>query len=211
MNPLWNQIARQANIELDAERQRQLSLFLDLLLAANQQINLTRITDRAAADVQHVGDALTLLPYLPTGSICIADVGSGGGVPGLPIAIVRPESRITLIESTKKKCRFLSETSRQLGLSNVEVIDQRAESIIGRKFDVVISRAVAELKQLVQWCLPLTRPGGKMLAMKGPKWKEEANSAATIIARLRGMQAQVREIDLPGLAGHVILEIAKLA
>jgi 16S rRNA (guanine527-N7)-methyltransferase len=208
---LWNKIAEQAGIDLSNSQRDKLSHYLDLLLAGNQRMNLTRISERSAAEVQHIADALTLLPYLPPGSIRIADVGSGGGVPGLPLAIMRPESQVTLIESTKKKAQFLAETSHTLTLTNVEVIDQRAESIVGRTFDVVTARAVAPFRQLVQWCLPLTEPSGKMFAMKGPKWKHEADSAAIFITKLRGGPIKVREIALPELSGHVILEIPKLA
>src|SRR3954462_13041389 len=103
MNELWAQIAARADIALSPAQHALLARYLDLLLAANERMNLTRITERAAAEIQHVGDALTLLPYLPAGAFALADLGSGGGVPGIPLAIARPDARITLIESTRKK------------------------------------------------------------------------------------------------------------
>src|SRR5258708_40098772 len=99
MNPLWNELAARANLTLSEAQHAALSRYLELLLDANQTMNLTRITDPAAAAVQHVGDALTLLPYLPAAAFTLADVGSGGGVPGLPLASARPDAAGPLIES----------------------------------------------------------------------------------------------------------------
>src|SRR5687768_16711544 len=99
MNTLWTDLAARGHLTLSDTQHAQLAKYLDLLLAANQRMNLTRITDRAAPEVQHVGDALTLLPFLPPGNIRLADVGSGGGVPGIPLAIVRPDARVMLVES----------------------------------------------------------------------------------------------------------------
>ena len=127
MHTLWTELAARAAVTLTEAQHAQLGKYLDLLLAANERMNLTRITDRAAAEVQHVGDALTLLPHLPKEPHRLADVGTGGGVPGIPLAIVRPDVQVTLIESTKKKAAFLSEAAAALTLSNVQITDIRAE------------------------------------------------------------------------------------
>ena len=119
MNELWNTLAARALITLDSAQHDRLSRYLDLLLETNATMNLTRITDRAAAEVQHVGDALTVLLLLPSGKITLADVGTGGGVPGIPLAIARPDVEILLIESTKKKAAFSLANGRyDLGLTN---------------------------------------------------------------------------------------------
>lgn len=195
------------------ERQDQINQYLDLLLAANERMNLTRITDRAQAEVLHVGDTLTLLPHLPKGPHRLADVGSGGGVPGLILAIMRPDAQIVLIESTLKKAEFLRVTADALKLSNVTVEPRRAEemgrSIHRDSFDVVVARAVAKLPVLVEWLLPLVKPGGYALAMKGPKVVEEIEEARKAIKRLGGGQAQILPADLPGRDGHVIVKIPK--
>src|SRR5689334_16186131 len=106
MNPLWQQLADRAQLVLSQQQLDPLSHFLHVLLAANREMNLTRIDTLTEAEVGHVGDALTLLPFLPLNKIELADVGSGGGVPGIPLAIVRPDARVTLIESTQKKAAF---------------------------------------------------------------------------------------------------------
>ena len=213
--PLWTDLGLRANVTLTAEQLDRLSRYLDLLLAANRTMNLTRIVDRAPAEVQHVGDALTLLPFLPAGPHRLADVGSGGGVPGIPLAIARADAQVLLVESTKKKAGFLRAAAEQLGLQNVRVSEQRAEDV-GRvgspereAFDVVIARAVGTLDWLVEWCLPLARKGGKMLAMKGQKVAEELPAAAKAIRALNGGEPVVHKTDLPGAEHHVVVEIVK--
>jgi 16S rRNA (guanine527-N7)-methyltransferase len=194
-------------------QQDQINAYLDLLLAANERMNLTRITDRAQAEVLHVGDTLTLLPHLPARPHRLADVGSGGGVPGMILAIMRPDAQIVLIESTLKKCDFLRATAAELKLSNVTVEPRRAEemgkSIHRESFDVVVARAVAKLPILVEWMLPLVKPGGCALAMKGPKVVEEIGESRKAIKRLGGGEAQILPAELPGRDGHVIVKIQK--
>jgi 16S rRNA (guanine527-N7)-methyltransferase len=215
MIPLWTDLASRAGLTLSEQQHASLSRYLDLLLEANARMNLTRITDRAAAEVQHVGDALTLLPLLPPGPHRLADVGTGGGVPGIPLAVARPDARVVLIESTKKKAAFLSEAAAALGLANVTVIDTRAEDAgrspaLRETFDVATARAVATLDWLAEWCLPLVKPKtGKLLAMKGARVAEELPAAAKAIKLLNGAEPVVHPVDLPGSEHRVIVEIVK--
>lgn len=213
MNLLWAEISRESGLVLNELQNELLSRYLDLLFEANQKMNLTRITDRAAAEIQHIGDSLTLLPYLPKESHQLADVGSGGGVPGLPLAILRPDVSITLIESTKKKVGFLRETIESLELKNVNVLDSRAEDVgrgkLRETFDVAVVRAVATLDWLAEWCLPLVRKKGKVLAMKGERAAEELPAAATAIRLMGGGLAVVHAVVLPGSEHRVIVEIPK--
>ena len=215
MNDLWPALARRASIELTDAQQQKLARYLDLLLEANARMNLTRITDRAAAELQHVGDALTLLPLLPGGAIRIADVGSGGGVPGIPLAVARPDATFLLIESTKKKAAFLKQAIAALELPNVSVSEWRAEDVghsnSRETFDVALARAVATMSWLAEWCLPLVKKGGKVLAMKGPKVADELPEAKRTIAVAGGGEAIVHPVDLPGTEHRVIIEIAKIA
>ena len=188
---------------------------LDLLLKANETMNLTRITERGAAEVGHVGDALTLLPFLPKGPHGLADVGSGGGVPGIPLAIARPDAQVILIESTQKKAAFLGKAVEALRLRNVQLIIDRAEAAAHgnarESFDVVTARAVGALNLLVEWCLPLVKVGGKLLAMKGAKVIDELTAADKIISKLGGGPAAIHKAQLPGTEHHVIVEIPKIA
>ncbi|HEV2294208.1 MAG TPA: 16S rRNA (guanine(527)-N(7))-methyltransferase RsmG [Tepidisphaeraceae bacterium] len=214
MNQLWTELARRVNVDLSDQQHAQLSHYLDLLFEANARMNLTRITDRTNAELQHVADALTLLPHLPSGAIRVADVGSGGGVPGIPLAIVRPSASVMLIESTKKKAAFLKSAAEALGLANVSVSEWRAEDVARSNsretFDVAVARAVATMDWLAEWCLPLVKKGGRMLAMKGPKVANELPLALKAIKLLGGGEPIVHPADLPGTERRVIVEIPKL-
>ena len=190
----------------DPERDAKLARYLDLLLAANERFNLTRIRDRADAEAFHVGDALAVLPYLPTFAHNLADVGAGGGVPGLVLAICRPGVDVTLIESVGKKAAFLEETAAELGLSNVEVFNGRAERLANRQFEVVTARAVAPLDKLLTWTRPLVRRGGTLLAMKGPKLNDELAAAAPVLKRQRATLT-THPYDLAGQSGRVVAKV----
>jgi 16S rRNA (guanine527-N7)-methyltransferase len=212
-NPLWNELAARANLSLSAQQHARLHQYLELLFAANKWMNLTRIASPAAAEVLHVADALTLLPLLPAGPHRIADVGSGGGVPGIVLAIVRPDATVVLIESTQKKALFLRETVQQLGLENVSVEPIRAEeagrSPLRESFDIVVARAVATMPWLVEWLLPLVKKGGFALAMKGAKAADELALAQRTVTKLGGGMAELVPANLIGQENHVIVRIKK--
>ena len=213
MNDQWTALAANAGRTLDPSQHERLSRYLDLLLAANLTMNLTRITDRAAAELHHVSDSLTLLPLLPQGEFRLADVGSGGGVPGIPLAIARPDAEVFLIESTRKKAAFLQRAVAELAVTNVRISDQRAEEVARTKhretFDVAVARAVATLDFLAEYCLPLVKVGGSMLAMKGPKVLQEIPTAQHAIRMLGGGEPKVHPVMLSGAEHHVIVEITK--
>ncbi len=206
MHDSWSQLA-----PLSDEQLRSLDRYLDLLLEVNAVMNLTRITDRASAEVLHIADALTLVAHLPRESHRLADVGSGGGVPGIPLAIARPDVSFVLIESTQKKAAFLDRAVVDLGLSNVVVEAERAEKLADYRgtFDVVTARAVAAIGELAQWCLPLLKPGGRLLAMKGAKAAEELEAAKKTLHRLGAGQPAIHRTELPGAENHVVVEIQR--
>lgn len=214
MNSLWEELAGKSGRTLTPAQQSQLERYLDLLFEANRIMNLTRIVDREQAAVGHVADALTLLPMIPAETRRLADIGSGGGVPGLVLAIALPETAVTLVESTQKKAAFLSAAAEKLGLSNVRVLPLRAEDVAyspdRESFDIVTARAVGELVFLVEWALPLVHKGGRLLAMKGQKAAEELVAAAKAIRVLAGGEPVVHPVELPGAEYHVVVEIPKL-
>jgi 16S rRNA (guanine527-N7)-methyltransferase len=202
-------------MNLQDSQRAKIERYLDLLIAANARMNLTRIVDRPQAEILHVADALTLLPFLPAAEHRLADLGSGGGVPGIILAIARPDARVTLIEATKKKAEFLKSTAAELELSNVDIAPIRAEeagrSHLRETFDVVVARAVGTLDWLAEWMLPLAKKGGVALAMKGAKAAEELAAAKRIITRIGGGNAEIHPVDLPGAEHHVIIRIPKVA
>lgn len=159
-------------VELDRETIRVLQQFVDLLLEANQRLNLTAIRTPEEAWSKHVCDSLALLPLLDDPSTeNVADVGSGGGLPGVPLAIARPDLAVTLVDSTAKKLTAVESVIEQIGLRNVRLAAQRAE-VLGNdasyreKFDVVVARAVGGLDMLLEWSSGLVRPEGQCFFYK---------------------------------------------
>ena len=185
--------ARALALDLDEAHLAKLVAHLDLLDDWNTRMNLTAIRDRPSQLTKHLLDSLTVLPYLQGERI--ADVGSGAGFPGIPLAIVEPRRHFTLIESTGKKCRFLEHVRDALELKNVEVVQSRAESYKPEvRFDTVIARAVGPVADLVKVAGPLVVGGGRLLAMKG-RYPE-----AELTAKLNGWKvASVHPLTVPGL------------
>jgi 16S rRNA (guanine527-N7)-methyltransferase len=209
---LWQTIASSAGFPPAHAQIVRMHRFLDFLLERNERLNLTRIIDREQALVMHIADAMTVLRLLPGTPCKVADIGSGGGVPGIPIAIMRPDVEMTLIEATGKKCEFLHECVRSLGLDNVRVLNARAEASreAGQvaPFDLVLARAVGTMPQLAQWCHKLLRPGGRLLAMKGPKATQEIAELALSPSKRGYSPPVVHDAGLPGRR-HVIVELRR--
>jgi len=177
-------------LSVSREAQQKLGAYLALLLAMNERVNLTAITSPDEAWLRHGLDALTLLPMLAAlrNGAAVLDVGSGGGVPAIPLAIARADLRFTLVESTKKKAAFLGDVARALSLDNVRVIADRAESLaapLARSFDAVTARAVAKIDELLPWTAPFAKPGAVLLFIKGARADEELTEARKSIARFK--------------------------
>jgi 16S rRNA (guanine527-N7)-methyltransferase len=178
-------------VALEPRAVQQLGAFLALLLAMNERLNLTAITDPAEAWSRHVLDALSLVPLLPPAGAGararLLDVGSGGGVPGLPLAIARPDLGVTLLDATEKKVAFLRAAAAALGLANVEAISGRAEALppAEERFDIVTARAVAKLSTLIGWTAPFAARGGRLLLVKGAQADAELRDAAPVLRRFR--------------------------
>ena len=175
----------QLQIQLEEGELDRLGTYLDLLLEANAVMNLTGIRDRDVAWNRHVLDSLSLVPVIEAAEArCVLDLGSGGGLPGLPLAVTMPAVRFLLLEATGKKARFLEETARGIGCDNVEGLDERAE-VVGEPgcihrdhYDIVVARAVGPMPVLLELAIPLVRVGGLLLAIKGERAGEELKEAA---------------------------------
>jgi 16S rRNA (guanine527-N7)-methyltransferase len=147
-----------------------------------------------------------LLTDLLAPQIDVCDIGSGAGLPGLVLAIRRPDLRVTLVEPLLRRTKFLAEAVERLGLDNVEVVRERAENLHDTSgFDVVTSRAVAPLPRLLAWSLPLVRPGGSMLALKGASARDELTQAASELARWRVAASEIRELGTAARHATVIV------
>lgn len=176
-------------LDLEAATQARLIAYLHLVQKWNKVHNLTAIRNAEQMVVLHLLDSLSLLPHVGDAKT-ILDVGSGAGLPGLPLAIARPDLGITVLDSSQKKASFLRQAKAELGLNNVEIVCERVERWRPEaRYDLVVSRAFAELADFVELARHLVAPGGAMLAMKGVRPVEE-------IARLPAGHRIERVIEL---------------
>lgn len=188
---------------LPAPAREKLSLLLDELLKWNAAYNLTAITDRSEMVTHHLLDSLSVHPWLHGETV--ADVGTGAGFPGLPLAVVDPDRRFTLIDSNNKKVRFVSHAARTLGLDNVTAVHARSESFKPEKpFNTVVARAFAALPDLLKLVAPLCGPETRVLAMKGKRPDEEI---AAVPSQWRVLD--VHSMEVPGLGEDRHLVIAQ--
>jgi len=209
--PAFEQQLQRLNLHLSAGMVDQLRLYLERLLATNRRMNLTAVVDTDEAWMRLIADSLSLLPYLGQPDM-VADIGSGGGLPGIPLAVARPGVAFTLMEATGKKARFLDEVKRELRLSNVQVRAERAETL-GRqpehrgRYDVVTGRAVGPLRIFLELAVPLLRLGGTLLTPKGKHVDEEIagahNALAALGARLVAVHHPLPEQENPSVVVEV--------
>jgi len=175
---------------LSPEQNAQLEGYVEALLEANAQFNLTAVRNREEAWERHIIESLRLAPCLGSPETLL-DVGSGGGLPGMVLAIARPGIRVTLLEATGKKARFLEDTAARLKLTNVSVICQRAEeagafgSPHREKFELVTARAVAALPTLLELTAPFVIPGKGLFLVKGDRADQELNDAKRALQVLK--------------------------
>jgi 16S rRNA (guanine527-N7)-methyltransferase len=185
--------ARDLSVALTSSQSDALLKLVDELELGNAQFNLTAIRDRVGMLRKHVLDSLSLEPYLRGDRV--ADVGTGAGFPGLPLAIVNPQRRFTLIEATGKKARFAERTAQQLKCDNVQVVHARAESYRPFElFDTVTARALSSLADFAAYAGHLCAPGGRLLAMKGKRPDEEISALPKSFRMVA-----VHRLKVPGL------------
>ena len=185
--------ARDIGIALDSSGAEALLELVDELELGNAKFNLTAIRDRPGMLRKHILDSLTLQRYLRGGRV--ADIGTGAGFPGLPLAIVNPRRRFTLVEATGKKARFVEQTVLRLAVDNVQVEHARAENYRPFElFDTVVARALSSLADFAAYAGHLCAPGGRLLAMKGKRPDEEISALPKSFRVLA-----VHRLKVPGL------------
>ncbi len=196
-------------VPLDADQIGRFERYAASIVRANARVNLTRIVDSDEIQVRHFLDSLTcalpLLPALRRGVAwhCI-DVGSGAGLPGVPLVIAFPSLRMTLLEATAKKAQFLTEVVAELGLTTTKVVNGRAEESARipkhrDRYDLVVARALAPLPVALEWCLPLVAVGGYCVLPRGSDLAEQLQAGRVAAGELGARLLLVQQIDAPGL------------
>lgn len=207
--------AATVGLEISPGQTQQLEQYARLVLEWNQKINLISRQNAEKTVVGHILDSLTALPLLDEAArsspvpMTVMDLGSGGGFPGFPLKICRPGINLTCLEATQKKARFLDLASQELALQNVTVVPQHSQELVKEKelqnkYDVVLCRAVAELKELVKSSFPFLRPGGVLLAFKAQKAEQEIKEAEKELAKNHMRINNIKEYVIDGKSRQII-------
>ena len=204
-----------AELGLDSSGIPSLLRYGELLLEKNKVMNLTAITEPADVASLHFLDSAALLALADLKGKTVVDVGTGAGFPGMPLKILEPSIRMTLLDSLGKRITFLQEVCDDLGLTDVQCVHIRAEEFAAehrQSFDFAVSRAVANLSMLCELCLPLVKPGGYFLSMKSVESNEELNAAKRAIQTLGGQVKRTADYQIPGTdVTHRVIFIKKVA
>lgn len=197
-------------------KEEKITKFKELVLLYNEKINLTSIIDSFEFDVKHIEDSLLPSKVIDFSSSKIMDIGSGAGFPGIPLSIYYPSSTFYLIEPTLKRCKFLEIVKKELDLNNVIIINQRAEDLIKdpsfKDFDFVVSRAVSDLRILLELSIPYLKVNGKLIAYKGSNAKEEIENSKNALKELfsKVIYIQEEELSIKGqIRNNIIIEKQK--
>lgn len=200
--------------KLDDEMLQRFEIYFKLLVEWNEKMNLTAITDEHGVAVKHFADSLTLYNFVDVKkNASIIDVGTGAGFPGVVLKIARPDIKLTLLDSLNKRLTFLDTVLNNTGLDS-ELVHSRAEEggknkLYREKFDIAVSRAVARLNVLCEYCLPYVKVGGLFVAMKGPNADEELDGAENALKLLGGKVEKVHKFNLPCDEGERTIIVIK--
>ena len=180
-----------------------------MMVDYNTKVNLTAITGEEEAARLHMADSAALSPYLPLQS-SLVDIGTGAGLPGMVIAVLRPDIRVTLLDSLQKRVVFLEACIRELGLKNATAVHMRAEDgartpQLREAFDAATARAVAGLPVLLEYCLPYVKVGGTFYALKGKDAQTELSQATHALSMLGGRAVSCNRVALKGLEHHIVV------
>ena len=206
-----NELAK-LNINITDKQLRDLDTYYHFLVEENEKYNLTNITEESAVYLKHFYDSLTITKIINLNNQYICDIGTGAGFPGMVLKIIFPNLKIDLLDATTKKCDFLNQLINKLELKNINVINDRAELYSRKnreKYDIVTSRAVAPLKHLLEYSIPLLKIDGKFIALKS-NITDELQNIGNYYKKLSLKNEKIIEFKLPKeLSKRTIYEVSK--
>ncbi|MBO4452655.1 MAG: 16S rRNA (guanine(527)-N(7))-methyltransferase RsmG [Clostridia bacterium] len=196
-------ILSQYRKDVTEDQSKKLDVIAENLCEKNKVMNLTAITDEKGVALLHFWDSLTLIDTgLFTNGKKVIDVGCGAGFPSLPLAVCAPGCSVTANDATAKKLAFVLDTAKSAGIENLDILNGRAEELacdsdLRESFDIAVSRGVARLNVLCEWCLPFVKAGGYFIAMKGEKYAEEVSEAENAVKTLGGKTVDIIKFSVP--------------
>lgn len=208
--------SKNLGIKITAEQAAKFQKYMELLVEWNEKLNLTAITEPEEILEKHFLDSLTtLLACKPKDGSKVLDVGTGAGFPGVPIKIMRPDLQVTLLDGSNKRLNFLGELCSELGVECRRVHKRAEEAGLDKamreNFDIVTARAVAQLRILCEYCLPLVKMKGYFIAMKGPGANEELFEARNALDILGGDKVDIKQVQLPNAGERNLIVVRKLS
>ncbi|MBO7079473.1 MAG: 16S rRNA (guanine(527)-N(7))-methyltransferase RsmG [Bacilli bacterium] len=183
--------------------------YYEFLKEENEKYNLTTITEENEVYYKHFIDSLSVENIVDLDNISFCDVGSGAGFPSIPLKIMHPTMHLTIIEPTLKRCNFLKELVNLLNLDDVEIINDRAENVKDRHFDIVSARAVSSLPILLELCIPLVKVNGYFIAFKGSNYQEELTLSNNALKKLDAKLVDLYKYELSTYGTHYLLKVLK--
>ena len=201
------------NIIIDDDKLTKLDIYYNYLIEYNKHTNLTAITDKKDVYLKHFYDSLTIVKSIDLSTVnTLIDVGTGAGFPGMVLAIMYPNIKVTLLDSNNKRINFLNELRDKLGITNVETIHERSEIYAKTHkdvYDIVTARAVKNMKELTELCLPLVKVNGYFIPLKG-NIEDELNNSKDIISKINGTIEDIITFNLPNGDSRNIIKIKKI-
>ena len=204
---MLKEILAKMNVEIGEREERLFDLYYGNLTSWNEKFNLTAVTERNEVDVKHFADSLSALDFFPKGAR-VVDVGSGAGFPAIPLKIVRDDLDITMLDALNKRVVFLKDTLAVLDLPGAAMhlrAEEAAYTSLRESFDVATARAVAKIKILAQYLLPLLKVGGRAILYKGGDVKDELKEAEGAIKILGGVVTKAERRDFEGLSRTIVV------
>lgn len=214
MEQILKDIFNEYGIKYTDGQLKQLSKFYEMVVETNEKFNLTAITEENDFAIKHILDSVLPMALLPQNASVI-DVGAGAGFPSIPIKILRPDLKVTMLDSLNKRVNFLNEVIATLNLKNITAVHSRAEDYALKNrevFDIAIARAVASLVTISEYCLPFVKVGGNFIALKGSSLTEELKEATYAITLLGGKYKDIQKIyvkQIDAMRENVIIEKIK--